>query len=94
MIIFADTRHSQRWFERKVDPTLRKGDLDFFSDCPATPKHQRPRTHEHTPGIPKNLDDLEANEFAYVVGAIAEDFHLTQCAQVCSTGTEDDQAGQ
>ena len=40
------------------------------------------------------MDDLEANEFTDDVGVIAEDLHLTQCAQECSTGTEDDQAEQ
>ena len=94
VITIADIRHIQRWFERKVDPILCKGDIDFFSNCPATAKHQLPRTHERTFGIPQNLDDLEANEFADVVGVIAEDLHLTLCAQVCSTGTEDDQAAQ
>ena len=44
--------------------------------------------------VSKNLDDLEVNEFADVLGEIAEDFHLTQCAQVRSTGTEDDQTEQ
>ena len=33
-------------------------------------------------------------EFADVLGAIAEDQHLTRCAQVCFTGTEEDQAEQ
>ena len=94
MITVADIRHIQRRVEREVDPMLCKGDLDFFSSCPATPTYQRPRTHERTTGIPQNLDDPEANEFTDVVGAIAEDFQLTQCAQVCSTGTEDDQAEQ
>ena len=42
----------------------------------------------------QNLDDLEVNEFSDVFGTIAEDFLLTQCAQVCFTGTEDDQAEQ
>ena len=94
VITVTDFRHIQRRFDRKVDPMLCKGDLDFFSNCPAAPKYQRPRTHERTPSIPKNLDDSEANEFADVVGVIAEDFLLTQCAQVCFTGTEDDQAEQ
>ena len=29
-----------------------------------------------------------------VLGTIAEDIHLTRCAQVCFTGTEDDQDEQ
>ena len=94
VISVADVRHIQRRFERKVDPMLCKGDLDFFSNCLATPKYQRPRTHERTTGIPQNLDDSRANEFTDVVGVIAEDLHLTQCAQVCSTGTEEDQTEQ
>ena len=32
-IIIADTRHTQRWSERKVDPTLCKGDIGFFCNC-------------------------------------------------------------
>ena len=94
VITIADTRYIQRWFERKVDPILCKGDLYFFSNCPATAKHQRPRTHERTPAIPPNLDDLEVNDFADVLGTIAEDLHLTRCAQVCFAGTEEDQAEQ
>ena len=35
---------------------------------------------------------LETVEFADVLGTIAEDFHLARCAQVCFTGTEEDQA--
>ena len=42
-----------------------------------------PRTHERTPGISRNLDDLETNEFADVFGTIAEDLHSARCAQVC-----------
>ena len=38
------------------------------------------------------MKDLEAVEFADVLGAIAEDHHLTRCAQVCFTGAEEDQA--
>ena len=48
--------------------------------------------HERTPGIPRNVDDLETVEFADVLGSIAEDQHRTRCAQVCFTGTEEDQA--
>ena len=45
--------------------------------------HLRLWTHERTPG-------LETIEFADVLGTIAEDLHVTRCAQVCFTGTEDD----
>ena len=38
------------------------------------------------------MEDLEKVEFRYVLGAITEDLHLTRCAQVCFTGTEEDQA--
>ena len=50
--------------------------------------------HERTPGIPRNVDDLETVEFAYVLSAIAENQHFTRCAHVCFTGTEEDQAEQ
>ena len=92
VIIIADTRHTQRWSERNVDPMLCNGDLAFFCNCPATLESLRLWAHEHTPGIPRNVEDLEAVEFADVVGPIAEDHHLTRCAQVCFTGTEEDQA--
>ena len=36
VIIIADTRHTQRWSKRKVDPMLCNGDLAFFCNCPAT----------------------------------------------------------
>ena len=90
VIIIADTRHIQRRSERKIVPMLCKGDLDFFCNCLVTPAHLRPWTHESTFGISRNLDYLETNEFADVLGAIAEDQHLARCAQVCFTGTEDD----
>ena len=34
------------------------------------------------------------SSFAGIIGAIAEDLHLTRCAQVCFTGTEEDQTEQ
>ena len=37
------------------------------------------------------MEDLETVEFADVLGAIAEDHHLTRRAQACFTGTEEDQ---
>ena len=55
-------------------------------------KDPRSRTHERIPGILRNL--AETNEFPDVLGTIAEDLHLTRCAQVCVTGTEEDQAEQ
>ena len=94
VIIIADTRHTQIWSERKIDPTLCKGDLAFFYNCPSPPENLRLWAHERTPGIPRNVDDLETIEFANVLGAIAEDQHLTRCAQVCFAGTEEDQAEQ
>ena len=54
-----------------------KRDLVFLSNCPATPENLGLWAHERTPGIPRNVDDLETVEFAYVLGAIAEDQHLT-----------------
>ena len=33
VIFIADTRHTQRWSEREVDPMLCKGDLAFFCNC-------------------------------------------------------------
>ena len=91
VIIIADTRHTQRWSERKVDPTLRKGDLAFICNCSVTLENLRVWAHECTPGIPRNVDDPENVEFADVLGAIAGDQHLTRCARVCFTGTEEDQ---
>ena len=92
VIIIADTRHTQRWSERKVDLMLCNGDLAFFCTCPAPVKSLRLWAHVRTPGIPRNVEYLETVEFADVFGAIAEDYHLTRCAQVCFTGTEEDQA--
>ena len=37
--------------------------------------------HERTLGVPRNVDDLQSAEFADIIGAIAEDRHLTQFAQ-------------
>ena len=87
VIIIADTRHTQRWSERQVDPTLCKGDLAFFCYCPTTLENLRLWAHERTPGIPQKVDDPETVEFADVLGAIAEDQHLTRCARVCFAET-------
>ena len=92
VIIIADTRHTQRWSEREFDPMLCKGDLAFFCHSPLTLDNVRLWAHERNPGIPRNMDDLETVKFSEVLGSIAEDQHLTRCAQVCFTSTEEDQA--
>ena len=92
VIIIADTGHTQRWSEREVDPMLGKGDLAFFCSCPATMENLHLWAHERTPGIPRKVDDLETLEFADVLGAIAEDQHLTRYVQVCFTDIEEDDA--
>ena len=93
VIITADTRHLQRWAEHKVDPVLCAGDIiAFFCVCLAILENLRLWTHERTPDSPRNEEDLESIEFAGVLGAIAENDHLTRCAQVCFTGTEEDPA--
>ena len=94
VITIADTRHTQRWSERKVDSVLCKGDLVFFCSCPVTLESLRLLAHERILGIPRNVGDLETVEFADVLGAIAEDQDLTRSAQECFTGTEEDQAEQ
>ena len=91
VIIIAGTRHTQRWFKRKVDPTLSNGDLAFFRNCPTALESLRLWAHERNPRIPRNVEDLETVEFADVLGAIAENHHWTRCAQICFTGTEEDQ---
>ena len=73
---------------------LCQGDLAFFCNCPVTLEHLRLWEHERTPGIPRNVCDLQTVEFADDLGAIAEDQHLTRCAQLCFTGAEEDQAEQ
>ena len=50
--------------------------------------------HERTPAFPRSVVDLETLEFAAVLGAIAEDQHLTRCAPVCFTGTGEGHAEQ
>ena len=64
---------------------LCNGDLAFFRNCPATLESLRlakqfHTAHERTPAISRNVEDLETVEFADVLGAIAEDHHLTRCA--------------
>ena len=92
LIIIADARRTQRRSEREVDPMLCHGDLVVFCKCPATLECERLWAHERTPGIPRNVEDLETFEFTDVLGAIAEDHHLTRCAQVCFTGAQEDPA--
>ena len=73
---------------------LCNGDLAFLCKCATALEGLRPWVQECTLGIPRNVEDLETVEFADVLGAIAEDFHLTRCAQVCFTRTEENQAEQ
>ena len=94
VMIIADTRHTQRWSERGVDPLLCNGDLAFFSKCITTLEGLSLWAHERTPGVPRNVEDSETVDLADVLGAIAEDLHLTRCAQVCFAGTEEDQTEQ
>ena len=94
VIIIADTRHTQRWSEREVDPTFCKEDLAFFCTCPTTFEHLRLWAHERTPGIPRNVDGLDTIEFADLLGTIADDQHFARCAQVCFADTEEDQVEQ
>ena len=68
------------------------GDLAFFCNRATTLEGLRLWAHERTPGISRNVEDLETVEFADVLGAIAEDLHMTRSAQVRFTGTEEDQA--
>ena len=82
LIIIADTRHTQRWSERKIDPTLCQRDLAFFCNCPVTLEKLRLWAHERSPGIPRDVGDLETIEFADVLGATAENQHLTRVSQV------------
>ena len=56
VIVIADTRHTQRWSEPEINPTLCKGDLAFFCNCPKTLENLRLWAHERTPGIPRNVD--------------------------------------
>ena len=71
---------------------LCNGDLAFFCNCATTIEGLRLWAHERTLGMPRTSTDLETVEFADVFGAVAEDLQLTRCAQVCFTGTEEDQA--
>ena len=95
VITIADLQHIQRWFERKVDPHVVQKEISISSVIVL--QHQNTSVLGHTnvlPVHPQNLDDPEANKFSDVVGVIAEDLLLTQCAQVCFTGKEEDQAEQ
>ena len=87
-VIIADTRHTRRWSERKIDSTLCIGDLVFFCNCPTTLENLRLWAHEHTLNVPRNVDDLETIEFADLLGTIAEDQHSTRCAHVRFAGTQ------
>ena len=76
IIIIADKRPIQKRPGREIVPMLRKGDLDiFFNRRPMTPGHLRSWTHERSP--PRNLDDRDMNEFANVLGTIAEDQNIS-----------------
>ena len=85
VIIIADTRHTQRLSEREVDPMLCKGGLAFFCNCLLTLESLRLWAHERTLCTQRDVEDLQTVEFADVLGAIAEDQHLTRCDQVCFT---------
>ena len=68
---------------------LCKGDL-AFCNCLVTRESLRLWAHERTPGITRNVDDLETVDFADVLGAVAEDHHLIRCAQICFAGTDEE----
>ena len=74
----------------KLIPCCAKEILLFFCHCPVTLENVRLWAHERTPGIPRNVEDLETVEFVDVLGAIAEDQHLTRCGQICFAGTDED----
>ena len=73
---------------------LCNGDVAFLCKCATTLEGLRLWVQVCTLGIPRDVEDLETVEFADVLGAIAEDFHLTRCAQVCFTRTGENQAEQ
>ena len=88
VIITADTRHTRRWSERKINPTLCKGVPAFFGNCPTTLENG---VYGHTSALlvsDENVDDLETVEFPDLLGTIAADQQLTRCAQVCFASTE------
>ena len=64
VIIIADTRHTQGWSEREAGPMLCNWDLAFFCNCLTILESLRLWAHERTPGIPRNVEDLETVEFA------------------------------
>ena len=74
VIIIADTRHTQRWSERKINPTLCKGDPAFFCNCSTTLENLRLGTRAHS-RYPTKRGRSGKVEFADVFGAIAEDQH-------------------
>ena len=78
-IIVVDKRHIPDSVRTKDLRILSIIYIEFFIHCPVTPELLRLGTHKRTPRI---------------LGTIAEDLHLTRCAQVCFTGAEDDQAEQ
>ena len=84
VIIVVDIRRIHKKVRTKIVLMSCKGDLDFLCNCSVTVAHLRPQTHERFPGTPQNLDNLDTNEFANVLGTIAEDVHFIQCDQTCS----------
>ena len=92
VVIVAETRHTRPWFERGVELLWCTGDRAFFCKCPITTDLLRLWAQERTPGVLRDADNLQSVEIADISGAIAEDRHLTQCAQMCFVGTEEDQS--
>ena len=92
VIIIADTRHTQRWSERKIDPMLCKGDPAF--SVLAQP-HWKACVSGHTSALLVSHEMWviwKQSNFPTFLERSLKINTLTRCAQVCFASAEEDQA--
>ena len=85
--IIADSRNTPRW--GSIIPTRCRGDLAFACNVESIGAELLRWAEENERGNPHSIDDIEGNEFADLLGGIAEDYHLDQCVDAAFVGTEE-----
>ena len=89
LVIVADSRHTHRWSERELAPTLCRGDLAFHCNVKEVADQLASWAHSRDNGNPRNMDDLTECEFVDVLRFIAEEHHLDKSVGEAFVGTEE-----
>ena len=81
----ADARHTDRW--SGIGPTRCRGDLAFFTNDANVSKELVQWSNSKDNGCPFSIDDLSDNQFADVLGSLAESLHLDRVVDSAFVGT-------